>query len=106
MLVCDGLANREPGWNTKKNKPNKLRLSNSDNILKEIETLILKRKKIEKEFAILRKKLLQKKSITIDSSNWEEWKILSMEYDEIKKIIGEIDKRYVILKRFRHELKK
>ncbi len=86
----------------------KIHLSNdSDSILKEIGLLILKRRKIEKEFAILRKKLLKKKdSIIISSENWEDWKLLSMEYDEMKKIIADIDEKYLALKKLRHELKK
>ncbi|MGI0101803.1 MAG: hypothetical protein ACREA7_04315 [Nitrosotalea sp.] len=86
----------------------KIRITNtSDSILKEIESLILKRKKIEEEFVILRKRLRQKKNATIiNSENWEDWKLLSLEYDEIKKIIGEIDEKYLSLKRLRHELKK
>ncbi|MGI0045602.1 MAG: hypothetical protein ACREBB_00230 [Nitrosotalea sp.] len=86
----------------------KIRITDaSDSILKEIELLILKRKKIEEEFVILRKRLRQKKNTTIiNSANWEDWKLLSLEYDEIKKIIGDIDEKYLALKRLRHELKK
>ncbi|MGI0073888.1 MAG: hypothetical protein ACREA3_08755 [Nitrosotalea sp.] len=79
----------------------------SDSILQEIESLILKRKKFEGDFILLRKRLFQKKSVTvINSENWEDWKLLSLEYDEIKKIIEDIDERYLVLKRLRHELKK
>lgn len=34
----------------------------------------------------------------IDSSNWEDWKMLSLEYDEIKQIINEIDEKWLLLK--------
>ncbi len=79
----------------------------SDSILQEIESLILKRKKIEGDFILLRKRLLQKKNATIiNSENWEDWKLLSLEYDEVKKIIADIDEKYLLLKRLRHELKK
>lgn len=85
----------------------KIHISNSsDSILKDIESLILKRKKIESDFNILRKKLLNKKKRTIDSANWEDWKLLSLEYDEIKEIIRDIDEKCLALKRLRHELKK
>ncbi|MGI0086424.1 MAG: hypothetical protein ACREBI_00480 [Nitrosotalea sp.] len=85
----------------------KIRITNaSDSILKEIESLILKRKKIEEEFVILRKRLQKKNGSIINSENWEDWKLLSLEYDEIKKIIGDIDEKYLALKRLRHELKK
>lgn len=77
----------------------------SDSILNEIEALISKRKEIEKNFETLRKKLLDKKKKTIDSANWEDWKLLSLEYDELKEIIKDIDEKCLSLKRLRHELK-
>ncbi|MDE1827186.1 MAG: hypothetical protein KGH83_06315, partial [Thaumarchaeota archaeon] len=82
----------------------KIHITNaSDSILKEIEILILKRKKIESNFETLRKKLLDKKKRTIDSENWEDWKLLSLEYDELKDIIKDMDEKYQTLKRLRHE---
>ncbi len=85
----------------------KIHITNSsDSILKEIEALISKRKKIESNFETLREKLLDKKKRTIDSENWEDWKLLSLEYDELKEIIKDIDEKYLSLKRLRHELKK
>lgn len=76
-------------------------------IVDEIELLISKRKKIEKDFEQLRKKLLiGKKPNVIDSSNWEDWKILSLEYDEIKQIINEIDKKWSLLKQIQTSRKK
>lgn len=76
-------------------------------IIDEIELLISKRKKIEKDFEQLRKKLLiGKKPNVIDSSNWEDWKILSLEYDEIKQIITEIDEQWSALKQIQTGLKK
>lgn len=85
----------------------KIHITNvSDSILKEIEALILKRKKIESNFETLRKKLLDKKKRTIDSENWEDWKLLSLEYDELKDIIKDMDEKYQTLKRLRHELNK
>lgn len=77
----------------------------SDSILNEIEALISKRKEIEENFEILRKKLLDKKKKTIDSANWEDWKLLSLEYDELKEIIKDIDEKCLSLKRLRHGLK-
>lgn len=85
----------------------KIHITNaSDSILKEIETLILKRKKIESNFETLRKKLLDKKKKTLDSENWEDWKLLSLEYDELKDIVKDMDEKYQTLKRLRHELNK
>lgn len=78
----------------------------SDSILNEIEALISKRKEIEKNFETLRKKLLDKKKKTIDSANWEDWKLLSLEYDELKDTIKDMDEKYLSLKRLRHELNK
>ncbi|MDE1816648.1 MAG: hypothetical protein KGI11_08840 [Thaumarchaeota archaeon] len=78
----------------------------SDSILNEIEALISKRKEIEENFEILRKKLLDKKKRTIDSENWEDWKLLSLEYDELKDTIKDMDEKYLSLKRLRHELNK
>ena len=76
-------------------------------IIDEIEVLISKRKNIEKDFEQLRKKLLiGKKPNVIDSSNWEDWKILSLEYDEIKQIINEIDKKWSLLKQIQTSRKK
>ncbi|MDE1725469.1 MAG: hypothetical protein KGH76_06200 [Thaumarchaeota archaeon] len=61
--------------------------------------MISKRKNIEKDFGQLRKKLLKgKKTSVIDSANWEDWKMLSLEYDEIKQIINEIDEKWLLLK--------
>ncbi|MDE1765674.1 MAG: hypothetical protein KGI27_05265 [Thaumarchaeota archaeon] len=85
----------------------KIHITNvSDGILKEIDALISKRKKIESNFEILREKLLDKKKRTIDSENWEDWKLLSLEYDELKEIVEDIDEKYLSLKRLRYELKK
>ncbi len=84
----------------------KLHISKSDSIINEIHSLILKRKKVEREFLTLRKKLYKRRGHTVISSdNWEDWKLLSMEYDEIKKIISDIDDRYMALKRLRDKLK-
>ena len=78
----------------------------SDSILEEIYALILKRKEYESKFSILQKKLLSKKSaILINSTNWEDWKLLSIEYDEMKKIILDIDKKWTDLKRLRRQLR-
>lgn len=72
-----------------------------------IELLISERKKIEKDFEQLRKKLLSgNKPNVIDSSNWEDWKMLSLEYDEIKQIINEIDEQWSALKQIQTGLKK
>ncbi|MFZ0184119.1 MAG: hypothetical protein WAL88_04725 [Nitrosotalea sp.] len=76
-------------------------------ITDKIELLISKRKKIEKDFEQLRKKLLSgKKTSVIDSSNWEDWKMLSLENDEIKQIINEIDEQWSALKQIQTGLKK
>jgi hypothetical protein len=76
-------------------------------ITDKIELLISKRKKIEKDFEQLRKKLLSgKKPNVIDSSNWEDWKMLSLEYDEIKQIIDKIDEQWSALKQIQTGLKK
>lgn len=97
---------RLPPKNSPSGPSSKLHLSKSDSIIQEIHSLILKRKKIEGEFLMLRKKLYKKRGRTIISSdNWEDWKLLSMEYDEIKKIISDIDDRCVALKRLRGKLK-
>lgn len=69
--------------------------------------MISKRKNIEADFEQLRKKLLKgKKTNVIDSSNWEDWKMLSLEYDEIKQIINEIDKKCLFLKQIQTSRKK
>lgn len=97
------------------NKNNKISESNMfiiisveiKSIIDEIEALISNRKKIEKDFEQLRKKLLiEKKNNVIDSSNWEDWKMLSLEYDEIKQIINEIDEKGLVLKQVQTSLKK
>ena len=76
-------------------------------IIDEIEVLISKRKNIEKDFEQLRKRLLiGKKTNVIDSSNWEDWKMLSLEYDEIKQIIHEIDEKWLLLKQIQTSRKK
>ena len=76
-------------------------------IIDEIELLISKRKNIEADFEQLRKKLLiGKKTNVIDSSNWEDWKMLSLEYDEIKQIINEIDEKCLLLKQIQTSRKK
>lgn len=76
-------------------------------IIDEIELLVSKRKKIEKNFEQLRKKLLMDtKTNVIDSSNWEDWKVLSIEYDEIKQIINEIDEKCSLLKQIQTGQKK
>ncbi len=76
-------------------------------LIEEIELLISKRKDIEKDFELLRKKLLKgKKTNVIDSSNWEDWKMLSLEYDEIKQIINEIDEKCLLLKQIQTSRKK
>ncbi len=69
--------------------------------------LISNRKKIEKDFEQLRKKLLiGKKTNVIDSSNWEDWKMLSLEYDEIKQIINKIDEKWLVLKQIQDNPKR
>ena len=76
-------------------------------ITDEIELLVSKRKEIEKNFEQLHKKLLMdKKTNVIDSSNWEDWKVLSIEYDEIKQIINEIDEKCSLLKQIQTSQKK
>lgn len=76
-------------------------------ITDEIESLISKRRTIEENFEQLRKKLfIGKKTNVIDSSNWEDWKVLSMEYDEIKQVINEIDEKWSLLKQIRPSHKK
>ena len=76
-------------------------------MIEEIELLISKRNDIEKDFELLRKKLLKgKKTNVIDSSNWEDWKMLSLEYDEIKQIINEIDEKCLLLKQIQTSRKK
>ncbi|HEX5358354.1 MAG TPA: hypothetical protein VFW99_00400 [Candidatus Nitrosotalea sp.] len=98
--------------NNQKNNVSKFNMSRivSDeikNIIDEIELLISNRKKIEKDFEQLRKKLLiGKKTNVIDSSNWEDWKMLSLEYGEIKQIINEIDEKWLALKQVQVSLKK
>ena len=73
----------------------------------EIELLVSKRKEMEKNFEQLHKKLLMdKKTNVIDSSNWEDWKVLSIEYDEIKQIINEIDEKCSLLKQIQTSQKK
>ena len=82
------------------------RTNASNSILEEIHALILKRKKYERKFSIFRKILLSKKrAIVINSSNWEDWKLLSLKYDEMKKIILDIDKKWADLKRLRRQLR-
>lgn len=76
-------------------------------IIDEIELLISKRKNIEKDFEQLRKKLsVGKKTNVINSSNWEDWKMLSLEYDEIKQIINEIDEKWLLLKQIQTSRRK
>src|SRR5574340_637514 len=76
-------------------------------IIDEIELSISKRKNIEKDFEQLRKKLLTgKRTNVIDSSNWEDWKMLSLEYDEIKQIINEIDEKWLLLKQIQTSRRK
>lgn len=76
-------------------------------IADEIELLVSKRKEMEKNFEQLRKKLLRdKKTNVIDSSNWEDWKVLSIEYDEIKQLINEIDEKCSLLKQIQTSQKK
>lgn len=76
-------------------------------ITDEIELLISKREKIEKNFEQLRKKLLiGKKTNVINSLNWEDRKVLSVEYDEIKQIINEINEKRSLLKQVQDGLKK
>lgn len=76
-------------------------------ITDEIELLVSKRKEIEKNFEQLHKKLLMnKKTNVIDSSNWEDWKVLSMEYDEIKQLISEIEEKCSLLKQIQTSQKK
>ena len=76
-------------------------------IIEEIELLISKRKDIETDFELLRKKLLKgKKTSVIDSSNWEDWKMLSLEYDQIKQIINEIDEKCLLLRQIQTSRKK
>lgn len=83
-----------------------MHIDDSGSILKEIKALIVKRKKLEKEFALLGKRLLKKRDGTVLSSeNWEDWKLLSMEYDEMKKTISEIDARHLALKKLRRKLR-
>ncbi|MGI0065146.1 MAG: hypothetical protein ACREAT_00135 [Nitrosotalea sp.] len=69
--------------------------------------LISNRKKIEKDFEQLRKKLLvRKKTNVIDSSNWEDWKMLSLEYDELKQISNKIDEKWFLLKQIQSSPKR
>lgn len=76
-------------------------------IADEIELLVSKRKEMEKNFEQLRKKLLMnKKTNVIDSSNWEDWKVLSMEYDEIKQLINEIEEKCSLLRQIQTSQKK
>lgn len=78
-----------------------------DNILEEIEVLISKRKIIEKNFQRLRKKLLSRKKVSvINSTNWEDWKMLSLEYDEIKQIMNDVEEKLLSLKKLRKRLGK
>jgi hypothetical protein len=103
---------RERGLNNQKNKVSKSNMSRIisgeiKNIIGEIELLISNRKKIEKNFEQLRKKLLiGSKTNVIDSSNWEDWKMLSLEYDEIKQIINQIDEKLLVLKQIQTSLEK
>lgn len=79
----------------------------SDSMLAEIELLKSTRKKIEKDFERLRSKLLNRKKVSkINSSNWEDWKKLSVEYDEIKQIMRDIDEKILTLKRLQEKLPK
>ena len=50
--------------------------------------------------------MIGKKTNVIDSSNWEDWKTLSLEYDEIKQIINEIDEKCLLLKQIQTSRKK
>lgn len=98
------MSSKNSQMQRKKNMLSKSNLSRiitdeSKIITDEIELLVSKRKKIEEDFEQLRKKLLiGKKTNVIDSSNWEDWKVLSMEYDEIKQIVNEIDEKWSLLK--------
>lgn len=90
-----------------KSKPSRIITNQVKVIIDDIELLISKRKNIEKDFEQLRKKLLSgKKTNVIDSSNWEDWKMLSLEYDEIKQIINEIDEKWLLLKQIQTSSKK
>jgi hypothetical protein len=90
-----------------KSKPSRIITGEVKVIIDDIELLISKRKNIEKDFEQLRKKLLSgKKTSVIDSSNWEDWKMLSLEYDEIKQIINEIDEKWLLLKQIQTSRKK
>ena len=50
--------------------------------------------------------ITDKKTNVIDSSNWEDWKVLSMEYDEIKQLINEIEEKCSLLKQIQTSQKK
>jgi uncharacterized protein YeaO (DUF488 family) len=77
----------------------------SNSILAEIELLKSTKKKIEKDFERLRSKLLNRKKVSkINSSNWEDWKKLSMEYDEIRQIMKDINEKILTLKKFQEKL--
>jgi hypothetical protein len=90
-----------------KSKSSRIITNQVKGIIDDIELLISKRKNVEKDFEQLCKRLLiGKKTNVIDSSNWEDWKMLSLEYDEIKQIINEIDEKWLLLKQIQTSRKK
>lgn len=54
----------------------------------------------------VKKLLIGRKTNVMDSANWENWKILSTEYDEIKQIINETDEKWSLLKQIQTNQKK
>lgn len=86
--------------------PYPIRITDQDSIQLEISRLSVRKKRIESEFANLKKKLIKTRHATVlDSSNWEEWKVLSMEHDEMMKLTAEINAKYTALRRLRCLLK-
>jgi predicted nucleic acid-binding Zn-ribbon protein len=63
------------------------------NLLKEIKYLRNEKKRNEKKFDRLIRLLDKKKPKVINSSNWENWQRLSIEHDEMKRIMNDIDKK-------------
>jgi len=74
-------------------------------ILLDMRALVLKKNELEKEFFKHRRKLCQTNSrTTLNSANWEDWKRLSMEHDELKDLISDINKRHRALRKLKFEL--
>lgn len=68
-------------------------------VLREIDVLVSERKEIEKDFERRKKLLVRRRPSIIDSSNWEDWKVMSAEYDELKQIVSAIDKKLALLRK-------